>query len=210
MLGWLADTTAAGIYIVANQITYVTILTLIAMNQLIGPTISTLYVKQDFDGLQKVVTLTSWWIFGLSFALTTPIFLFSDVILHAVFGGRFAEGAMALRVILIGQLLNCSFGSIVFLLTMTGHHSKATLVFGSMAALSIGLNAVLIPLFGLEGAAIAKALTLFGWNGIMAVIVYRNLQIVPGIYNTSYIKLLGRIKMARPHARQTPDSLSGD
>jgi O-antigen/teichoic acid export membrane protein len=184
LLGWLADTTTAGLYIVANQITNVTILALIAMNQLIAPTISSMYAANDIAGLQKIATSTSWWVFGFSLLVIVPVFLFSAVLLSVFFGEHFARAASALRIIMIGQAINCSFGAIHFLLTMTGRHFKALAVFGGMAVVNVALNVALVPLYGIEGAAIAKAFTLFGWNITMAIIVFKDLKIVAGIYST--------------------------
>jgi O-antigen/teichoic acid export membrane protein len=42
-----------------------------------------------------------------------------------------------------------------------------------VATLNIVLNAILIPLLGPQGAALATALTMLGWNGWAGYLVYK-------------------------------------
>ena len=55
------------------------------------------------------------------------------------------------------------------MLTMTGHERQAAVVMGVAAIGQIALSVALIPRFGAEGAAVANALSLIGWNLAMAV-----------------------------------------
>ena len=55
------------------------------------------------------------------------------------------------------------------------------------AVLNLVLNLLLIPAFGIVGAAVASAISLISWNLILAVLVYRRL----GIHSTA----LGQIRM---------------
>jgi O-antigen/teichoic acid export membrane protein len=83
---------------------------------------------------------------------------------------------------LVGQIANAAAGSVGWMLTMTGHERQATAVLGIAATAQIGLNAVLIPLFGSVGAAVSAMLTVVSWNLAMAILVWRNLKIVPSVF----------------------------
>ena len=50
------------------------------------------------------------------------------------------------------------------------------------AVMNIALNAVLIPRYGMEGAAVSSALALISWNLIFAYWVYRRVGIVPSAF----------------------------
>ena len=64
---------------------------------------------------------------------------------------------------------------------MTGHERDTATGVGIAAAVNVTLNVLLIPLWGIEGAAIATAISLMTWNILLAVWVYRRL----GIYTTA-------------------------
>ncbi|MGC1953231.1 MAG: polysaccharide biosynthesis C-terminal domain-containing protein, partial [Gammaproteobacteria bacterium] len=75
------------------------------------------------------------------------------------------------------------------ILTMTGHAGDTAKGMGIGAALHIGLNAFFIPRWGIEGAALASAMSLMTWNFLLAYWVYRRL----GLYTTA----LGRVQLGR-------------
>jgi O-antigen/teichoic acid export membrane protein len=127
---------------------------LTAINSIFGPSIAALYARGDRSGVQTVLSL---------------------------FGDGFASGSAALRILLLGQLVNATAGSVGVMLTMTGHERQAAVVMMVAAAGQIGLSVALIPRFGVEGAAVANAVSLIGWNLALAVPTWRKLRIVPSI-----------------------------
>ena len=184
MLGWFADTTAAGIYTVACRITDLVSFALTAINIIFAPTISALYARGDRAGLQALVTMTAWWITGFALALALPLFFLADVLL-GLFGQAFVAGTGALRILIIGQLINAATGSVGYLMTMTGHERQAAMIVGAATVGSIALNGILIPSFGIEGAAVANGMIVIAWNVSMAVLVWRKLGIIPSIFGRS-------------------------
>ena len=98
------------------------------------------------------------------------------------FGADFVNGYMALVVLTVGQVARALFGSVGFLMTMTGHGRETAYVFGLSVVLNIGLNAFLIPPFGMAGAAFATALTTILWNVLLFVYVLNRL----GINSTAF------------------------
>ena len=57
------------------------------------------------------------------------------------------------------MLVNSFVGPAGFLMMMTGHHREAALILAMAALLQIVMNAILIPRYGLIGAATATAAT---------------------------------------------------
>jgi O-antigen/teichoic acid export membrane protein len=180
MLGWFADTTTAGIYTVACRITELVSFALTAVNIIFAPTISALHAQGDRASLQALVTMTAWWVTVSAVAVAAPLFIFAEASLR-LFGEAFVAGADALRILLLGQLINAAAGSVAHLLTMTGLERQAAFIILAATVGSIALNAVLIPAFGMEGAAITSALTTAAWNVGMAVFLWTKLGIVPSI-----------------------------
>jgi O-antigen/teichoic acid export membrane protein len=81
-----------------------------------------------------------------------------------LFGAPFAAGAGALLILCLGQAASAVAGSNGLLLTMTGHERTVATVSVACLLANVGLCAVLIPPFGLEGAAAASAGALCAWN----------------------------------------------
>ncbi len=180
MLGMLADTASVGIYAVASRIADLVVFALTAINVIFAPHIAALHASGDRTDLQAVVTTTARWAALSSLLIALPLFVLAGTVL-SFFGDSFTSGDVVLRILLVGQIFNAAAGSVGWILTMTGHERQAAVVLGVTAAAQIGLNIVVIPQFGPEGAAVIRMLTLIGWNLTMGILVWRNLKIVPSI-----------------------------
>lgn len=180
MLGWLADTTVAGVYAVASRTAGLTGFALIAINAAFAPMISSLYTRGEMERLQAMVTTAAWWTTIVAVAIALPLFALSGFAL-ALFGEGFASGALALRILLLGQVVSSAAGSVGYLTLMTGHERQAAYIFGVAAIVNVCLNGILIPILGMNGAALATSLTMAGWNVAFAIFVWRRLKIVPGV-----------------------------
>ena len=181
MLGWFVDTTDAGIYAVAYRIANLTQFPLMAINVVFAPTIAKLYAKGDNVALQQSVTSTARWVAASAAAISLPFFIFAEFFL-GLFGEEFVAGANCLRIILAGQLLQASAGSVNNLIIMTGHERQAVVLLAFMTAGQLALTALLIPPFGLEGAAIARFVAIVSWTIAAALIAKRRLDIVPSVF----------------------------
>jgi len=71
---------------------------------------------------------------------------------------------------------------------MSGNQKRLIKVQSAMAAVMIGLNVLLVPVWGVVGAAVAAAVTNVGMNLLNLQQVRTALQLSP--YNRSYIHLL--------------------
>ena len=83
---------------------------------------------------------------------------------------------------MLGHLGNASFGSVAYLLNMTGHHADTARVYGITVAANAGLTAAAIHAFGLYGAAAATALASWAWNAWLHRLVQKRLSLAPSIY----------------------------
>jgi O-antigen/teichoic acid export membrane protein len=156
MLGFLADAGAVGIYAIVNKVTSFIIFAWGIVNIVIMPTLATLYAEGKREQLQKLVTHTT--------RLTT---LFALAIMSILIGGRywilllfgteFTQGQTTLIIVSIGYLVIGMVGPVGYLLNMTkyAHFNVATIGFGAL--LNVCLNFLLIPKWGINGAATATA-----------------------------------------------------
>jgi O-antigen/teichoic acid export membrane protein len=143
------------------------------VNFLILPNIAGMHARGDRIGLQHLVTKAAR-IVSLMAAAGLAILLFAGhPLLSLMFGAEFTEAYMALIILAFGQLVNALFGPVALVLNMTGHE-RLTLI-GVLVAVGVNvlLNLLLIPRFGMEGAACASAAALITWNVVLAIILRR-------------------------------------
>ena len=89
---------------------------------------------------------------------------FGEDLLMALFGAEFREAALPLAILALGYLASFLFGAPGFLLNMTGHEKTAFRIYGLVAIGNIVLNASLIPILGMIGAALATSVALVAQN----------------------------------------------
>ncbi|MDN4988572.1 oligosaccharide flippase family protein [Bradyrhizobium arachidis] len=197
LLGWITSTKDAGIYSLAFNIALVVTLPRIAMNTLFAPAISNLNTRGDRAGMQILITTISAWTFLAGLCIATLLFVLADPLL-AWFGAGYEVGAPAIRILLIAQVLTASAGSQLYVMTMTGHERSAAVLLASCTIVNAGVSAVLISAFGLNGAAIGTAVSLVIWNAVMALFLWRRLDLLPGILAKLRSSLHKRSVLAGP------------
>lgn len=180
MLGAIAGTEPAGVYFVTTRGAELILFLLTAFNMPLAPAIAALHASGDREGLQRLVTRTARLVFIGSLPVAIVMFVFGDSFLR-LFGPGFPKGHTALAILCAAHLVNALTGSVGLILNMTGFQKDAAIGVGIGAALNVVLNAVLIPTMGIEGAAIATAVSLVVWNVVLAVMVYRRI----GVHTTA-------------------------
>tara|TARA_Y100000389_G_scaffold200250_1_gene240264 strand:- start:381 stop:1589 length:1209 start_codon:yes stop_codon:yes gene_type:complete len=150
-------------YRVAFKIATLITFTQFAINARIAPQISSLWSQKKPKELQSVIYKASF----MNAVLGIPIFIFIVVFgqfLLSIFGEEFESSLNVMRVLCLGQVVNALCGPVMYLLNMTGNENKARNIMIYAGILNIAANIILIPLFGLQGAAWSTSLTMILWN----------------------------------------------
>jgi len=176
MLGILRGSQDAGIYSAASQISNLVVFALMAINAILAPMISELYHTGQKQQLQRIITLAAKAIFVFTLTVSVLLAVFGKLVL-SLFGLKFIVAFVPLLILLSGQVINSLAGSVGLIMTMTGHQNQVGAIIAVSTAVNIVLNVLLIPLFGLTGAAISTAFTMILWNVAMLVYVQRRLGI---------------------------------
>ncbi len=186
MLGSLMDTTReAGIYHIAFTLTTMVNFILIAFNTVLAPSISELSSKEKYKELQTVLVKSARIILLLSIPISLTL-IFGRNFFLGLFGTDYTEGGTALIILCVAQLVNVLTASVGNVLIMTRHVKWA------LAGLWIGLtanlilNAVLIPKYGMEGAAWATGIGIVCNNVSMLIFVLVKLKINPTAFGKTY------------------------
>ena len=186
VLARFAPSGEVGIYAAAVRAGQVLLLFLISVNHMFSPFVADLHARGERARLGELYqSLTRWLL-----AATLPIFIVlaatPDSALR-LFGAGFGEGRTALLILLAGQLVNVGTGSVGFILIMVGRTGWDLVVNGVAVAFSLVVAAILAPRYGMEGAAVAGALTLGLGNVARLVLVKRFVGIQP--FTRAYARL---------------------
>ncbi len=181
LLGAYVDPDHVGIYFAATRIVNLVVFIYFAVAALALPKFAELHAKGDRMGLQAFVHDIVQWIFWPTLAAVAVILAFGHVAL-GLFGADFEGGYPLLAVLMLGFLARASTGPIEYLLNMTGNQNVTAVAYGAAAILNIALNLILIPHFGLMGAAASTAISLVCASVWLFLAVRRRLGITAFVF----------------------------
>jgi O-antigen/teichoic acid export membrane protein len=185
IIGW-ADTimlslfraeSEVGVYTLLIKLAGLTSLTLIAINSITAPKFSEFYAKNDLNGLKQIVYQSSKMIVYSSLPIILFLTIFSEYILK-VFGEEFVIGMSALWILMIGQFVNVMSGSVGYLMQMTNKQTVFQNIIIGAFLINIILNYLLIPKFGMNGAAFASMTSMLFWNISSVIYINRTMGIL--------------------------------
>ncbi len=181
MLGAMDSASVVGIYNVASQVAWFITIILMAVNTVLAPQISTLWVNGDKKVLQEIIVRAARLTFAVSLCILIALVIWGEWCL-SLFGEEFTNGYMVL-VVLASSLTLCTIAaSVGLLLMMTNHERNAAWLFGGSALMNILLNALLIPKYSLNGAAVATGVSILLMNIGAMLMVVRLTGINPTIF----------------------------
>ena len=187
LLGIFATSEEVGIYSAAARTALLSAMVYLAFAGIFSPVASNLYRRGLLEDLNRIYKDVSRWIFigGLAIFLLTAL-LSRDIM--AIFGESFITGWIAVVIIAGAQLFNSSIGASEHALIMTGHQREymlATLA-GTVATIVAGM--VLIPAYGILGAAWAATACILVASVATLAMVHVKLGFWP--YSREYLQPL--------------------
>ena len=180
MTGAILGSFQVGIYGAAFKTAAGVSFILAGVNAIAAPMFATLHAQGDYEGLQKLTATVARWMFYPTLFFALVLIVFGDRVL-GLFGEEFVAARWSMTILILGQLVNVGAGSVGYLMEMTGHHKQCAYVLGCSAVLNLILNAILIPILGIMGAAIATATTMALWNIWLHQLVVKYLGVKPSI-----------------------------
>jgi O-antigen/teichoic acid export membrane protein len=178
LVGYIVSLRMAGIYGVANRYLVVVTFALAAAGGTIGPQVSRLLAQDRVEDVRRLYHAATAWVIAIGWPVALVLALFAPFFMR-LFGREFAAGATALSILALMMLYVSATGNNMVLLVMSGKTSTSLLVGIMTLAINVGANLLLIPHVGINGAAVAWAISLFVSNATITVILYRRLQLHP-------------------------------
>jgi O-antigen/teichoic acid export membrane protein len=175
MLGFFGHTNQVGVYNIAVKLATFIALPLFVVNRIISPFISE-YFKTKKNELAIVIKKSIRIIFSIGSVLILAYIFLGENIL-GFFGDGFKSGYWVLILLSAGQLFNLFVGPVGNVLTMSQYEKLALKSMIISTVINLSLNLILIPIYEMNGAAIATFVSLLYWNIAQFYIVKKKLNL---------------------------------
>ena len=172
LVGYFLSTADVGLYQIAVQFTAAATFTTMALRTTLYPKIS----RWHAEGKTGFIRYSLSRAFTYSLLLAVPVavggWILGERLLYFFYGAGFAEGASVLAVLLLVQVVNVFMFLQTMSLSAMGRPKESFYATGTAAVVNIALDLTLIPLMGIEGAAVATLITML----VNAAVAYRYLS----------------------------------
>ncbi len=160
LIGHFLSAADVGIYRIAFQFTTAATFTTVALRTTLYPKISRWHAQGTLDHVSSSLSRAFTYSLLLAVPVTVGGWILGERLLYFFYGASFAEGTGVLGILLLVQIVNV----FMFLQTMTlnaiDRPRQSFYATGTAAVVNIALDLALIPLMGIEGAAIATLVTM--------------------------------------------------
>jgi O-antigen/teichoic acid export membrane protein len=186
MLTWLATATQVGVYKVAVAMAMLGALPVMASTTMFGPVVAELVYAGDTQKLNQLLKIVTRWLIIISAPLYLVVLLLPDLIL-SVFDPAYLDGVQALSILMVGQIIYLACAPAGTTLVMAGH-SFLNMINGIIAVIvNLTLNSILIPKYGILGAATASSIAISLWPLMRLIEVWWLMKCWPFTFRTGLI-----------------------
>ncbi|WP_264566075.1 MATE family efflux transporter [Flavobacterium sp. N3904] len=159
-------------YSVGVKIMTIVSVIILTVNITISAKIAEYFSSQEMNDLKKVTRNAVRLIFGITFPVILLLCVFSEYVL-SFFGHQYIAAKNAFLILIIGQGICSVFGSTPVYLNMTGRQHIFQVILIVAVLINFILNRLLIPIYGMTGAATAFVVSSLFWNSISAIVIYK-------------------------------------
>lgn len=178
MLGIYTDTASVGIYHPAARTAGLIRAVLIAFSGIAAPMIAELHSGSQKGEIERIYRMVTRWIVAIVMPAALFFMLLPEPVLN-LFGSRFGAGRTVLVLLTAASLMQASFGLASTVLAMTGYSRLSFINALGALLLQVVLNALLIPLMGINGAALATLIVFILLSALRIMEVHHVLTITP-------------------------------
>jgi O-antigen/teichoic acid export membrane protein len=183
------SSTETGIYQAAAQLPIMLAIIYGAFDNIFSPMVADLHAQRESRRLAELYRMCAKWRIYASVPFLMIMLFAPGELIQSVFGKAYAEGALPLAILSVGQLSGVVAGNSLTVLTLTGRQRTVVVITLVTLLLDVGLNFVLVPRYGLVGAASAAALSATVLNVSAAIAMIRRAAVSP--FDLRYAKSLG-------------------
>lgn len=172
ILSYFRTSGEVGTYNVIYPLAELLTATLSAFSFIAMPVLSGLHSDRRLGEMDRTYKIVTKWIFMMTFPVALVLILFPAASIRLTFGQEYASAALALSVLGFGFFTHTVAGPNVNTLTAIGR--TRLIMWDNLLAggANIALNFLLIPTYGILGAAVATAIAYAGLNVLYSVQLY--------------------------------------
>ena len=189
LVGAIASAAAAGIYSAAIRYLMVGTFVVLAIGQSVQPLVSEAFARSDLNSARELFQMSASWVVMSLLPIYTLVAIFAPTLL-AVFGPEFVDAVPALVILASATALAAPGGPAATILLMGGRSLLSSLNMGLSLAANVGLNLVLIPAYGITGAALAFAVSIVVGKILPVLQVYFTMGLHPFGFATLRVMVL--------------------
>jgi O-antigen/teichoic acid export membrane protein len=178
MLGIYLNIKMVGIYTIISSFPIVIAMIGGAFSRITHPMVALYWQKKEMKNINALYKENT----NLQLFLGLYVFIFLSIFAEKVidiFGQEYQVGAVALIILCLGNLVNLGTGICGGIIFLSKYYRFDLYTRGALVLLTIVTNMVFIPRLGLNGAAIATALSLSLYNIFKVLFVYWKLKMQP-------------------------------
>lgn len=179
MVGYFSTSHAVGLYSAAFPLATGLLVVFTSFGFLYLPLASRLDSNGEREEVRRIYRLTTKWIFVVTFPAFLMLFVFPDDTINIFFGKQYEEAATALSILSIGFFTNAGVGRNRETLSALGYPEYILGVNSTAFALNLALNLLLIPRYGIVGAAVASTTANVTLNVLVVAALYWTCDITP-------------------------------
>jgi O-antigen/teichoic acid export membrane protein len=192
MLGQYIDIKKVAYYNVAIFIATVIAVPQRSMHQILMPLSAKYLNEKDFDSLEDLYKRSSLNLFIIGGFIFLLIVLNINQ-LYFIISEEFNGGLFVVLIISVAKLYDSLLGSNNAILFNSDYY-RVVLIFGVvLVVITIVLNIIFIPLYGINGAAFATFLAIFTYNTIKLFFIHKKFKMLP--FSESTLKIAGIITL---------------
>ncbi len=175
----------AGYYTTADPIARLPLIISLSIAAVILPAASEAASLKDHKLLENYITQSYRYVVLLVLPLCVGIAAFAQPLLSLLFGSNYIYGAPALSILVVGMTFYTLFMVSSSIIQGIGHPRLPMIILIIGTVINIVLNFLMVPMYGIVGAAIATTIVAFL---IMVVILWRTIHITK--VNLPYIDFI--------------------
>ena len=173
ILGMYRPEAEVGYYSIATTLASLTVFALQAVNSMSAAKFSELHHSNKIDELFHVARKSAKLIFWATLPILLCFVIFGKSIITLFYGQAFSVAYPALFLLALGQFVDSISGSSGMFMNMTGHQIALRNIMASAAVINVILSLLLIPSYGMIGAAFACMISVSSWNIFTLIFIKR-------------------------------------
>lgn len=179
MIGYFMTDVDVGVYNAAVPLSNFLLVFLSSFIAIFFPVASRKFEDGEIIGLKEIQSITSKWILILTLPIAVFFVLFRSEVITLFFGTEYLAASSALAILSLGMLYEVFTGPLDMGLNAIEKEKKVLMVTCTALVSNVILNYFFIPIFGINGAALATSVSIIVQNSLGLYLLKEYFDFVP-------------------------------